>query len=119
MRAEQDVPVEQCRQVPATGQRGHLVRVHVGALGVPAGEDQKTRPDEVPTAAAVTRGRHLGNGTPRATVSRSAATRTRLAPQRRTDRLRRGGRHQPATIAPARRPSRAESSRVESSRRSP
>ncbi|MFI6150275.1 hypothetical protein [Streptomyces sp. NPDC051109] len=41
------MPVEQDRQVPAAAEGGHLVRVDVGALGVPAEADQQTRADEV------------------------------------------------------------------------
>lgn len=47
VRTEGDVPVEQGRQVQTARQGGHLVRVDVGKLRVPAEADQQTGVGEV------------------------------------------------------------------------
>ncbi|MFD9454143.1 hypothetical protein ACFWBC_13755 [Streptomyces sp. NPDC059985] len=41
------MPVEQGRQVPAPGEGGHLVRMHLGELDAAAEADQEPGPDKV------------------------------------------------------------------------
>lgn len=62
-----------CRQVPAAGQRDHLVRIHFGNLGLPPDTDQQACPREVTVPPRPSPLTDAAEGGLRASVSRSAA----------------------------------------------
>ncbi|MFG2291732.1 hypothetical protein [Streptomyces sp. NPDC048603] len=81
VRAQGDVPVEEGGQGRAAGEEGHLLGVDVRERTVPPRRTRRPARTRCPTPDAVTRGRHLGSDSPRACVSRSAATPAPIGPR--------------------------------------